>query len=198
MANLAVRRGRPPRARAAMEDRSAEARGQRLDLGAVRQQFGLFLRMAKPYFRDERDAQRQLGTVLALTLLNSGVSVLFSFVGRDFWTALSAKDTAQFYDLMIKFAGALAIGTPIAVQYKFQRANLALSWRAWMTERLTDLYLSNRSFYNIDLDGGVDNPDQRLTEDVKYFTRVSLDFSITVRGPRLPAGVKGELAQGAV
>lgn len=37
-----------------------------------------------------------LATVVALTLLNSGVSVAFSYIGRDFWTALSNKDPAQF------------------------------------------------------------------------------------------------------
>ncbi|KAG8465159.1 hypothetical protein KFE25_012522 [Diacronema lutheri] len=136
--------------------------------------------MATPYFRESDDAKRQLGGVLALTLLNAGISVLFSFVGRDFWTALSAKDTVHFYELMLRYAAALAIGTPISVQYKFARAALALSWRQWMTERLTALYLADRNYYEIDLRGDVDNPDQRLTEDIKYFTRVSLDFFITL------------------
>lgn len=188
------RLGRAPTRCVAPAGRGDEGEGEppaaarKIKPEVLKQQFALFRRMATPYFRDSDEARRQLGGVLALTLLNSGISVLFSFVGRDFWTALSAKDTVHFYELMAKYAAALAIGTPISVQYKFQRANLALAWRAWMTERLTALYLAERNYYEIDIRGQVDNPDQRLTDDIKYFTRVSLDFFITVRSAEWTGG----------
>lgn len=46
--------------------------------------------------QEDMGARWLLATVVALTLLNSGVSVAFSYIGRDFWTALSNKDPAQF------------------------------------------------------------------------------------------------------
>lgn len=46
--------------------------------------------------QEDSGARWLLGGVVALTLLNSGVSVAFSYIGRDFWTALSNKDPAQF------------------------------------------------------------------------------------------------------
>lgn len=157
-----------------------------IQMELVRKQLVLFWRMAQPYFRESDDAKRQLAGVLALTFLNAGLSVLFSFVGRDFWSALSAKDTTRFYELMLRYGAALVVGTPISVQYRFARSSLALSWREWMTARLTTLYLADRNYYEIEVGGAVDNPDQRLTDDVRSFTRTSLDFFITVRLPQRP------------
>ena len=36
-----------------------------------------------------------LGAVIVLTLTSSGVSVWFSYIGRDFWTALSTKNEPE-------------------------------------------------------------------------------------------------------
>lgn len=46
--------------------------------------------------QEDTKARWLLAGVVALTLLNSGVSVAFSYIGRDFWTALSNKDPEQF------------------------------------------------------------------------------------------------------
>jgi putative ATP-binding cassette transporter len=50
--------------------------------------------------------------------MNSGVSVAFSYVGKDFWNALSSKDPDQFYDMLWKFAAALLVGSPVSVLYR--------------------------------------------------------------------------------
>ena len=46
--------------------------------------------------QEDTGARWLLAGVVGLTLLNSGVSVAFSYIGRDFWTALSNKDPEQF------------------------------------------------------------------------------------------------------
>ena len=56
-------------------------------------QFQLFSKMALPYFKEEKSARMLLGIVIGFTLLNSWVSVGFSFLSRDFWSALNTKDT---------------------------------------------------------------------------------------------------------
>ena len=69
---------------------------------------------------------------------------------------------------------------PRQVLYKFQRARLALNWREWMTTELARQYYSDQAYYKIEIDREIDNPDQRITEDVAAFTKVSLDFFITL------------------
>jgi len=53
-----------------------------------------------------------------MTLLNSGVSVAFSYVGKDFWSALSSKDPEKFTSVLIKFSAALVAGAPVSVLYR--------------------------------------------------------------------------------
>ena len=140
----------------------------------------LFWRLAVPYFEQADGAKLNFGLMLLLVLVNSGISVIFSFVGRDFYSALSAKDQALFLEKTANFAVGLAVATPLTVLYKFQRQRLALNWREWMTTELARQYYSDQAYYKIEVDRDLDNPDQRICEDVTAFTRVSLDFFITL------------------
>ena len=89
--------------------------------------------------------------MLALTLANSGISVLFSYVAKDFWNALSARDVETFGVVLGKYVIALGIGAPIATLYKYQREQLAVHWREWMTRRTFQLYAQHKVYYNLQL-----------------------------------------------
>lgn len=41
--------------------------------------------------------------------------------------------------MMRKFFGALVVGVPVNVMYKFYRQRLSLSWREWLTTRIMDV-----------------------------------------------------------
>lgn len=41
--------------------------------------------------------------------------------------------------MMRKFFGALVVGVPVNVMYKFYRQRLSLSWREWLTQRIMDV-----------------------------------------------------------
>jgi hypothetical protein len=151
-----------------------------MDWDAVSRTASLFRKMALPYFEEEKSARVLLAIVIAFTLLNSGVSVGFSYLSKDFYNALNSKNTDEFYPLLRNYALALTGGTPVAVLYKFYRNKLTVQWRAWMTQRILDMYEANRSYYAVEMKGDLDNPDQRIAEDVRSFTRSSLDFSITI------------------
>lgn len=139
-----------------------------------------FLKIAKPFFQEDKVARDSLIGVVALTLLNSGVSVAFSYISRDFYSALNARDEAVFYEKIELFFVALVIAVPISVYYRFLREKLSLYWREALTRRVLDLYYADRTFYIIETLRDVDNPDQRITEDIRQFTRASLDFFITL------------------
>jgi putative ATP-binding cassette transporter len=42
------------------------------------------------------------------------------------------------------------------------------------------MFQADRSYYLLEARKDIDNPDQRIAEDARAFTRVSLDFSITL------------------
>jgi len=66
-----------------------------------------------------------------------------------------------FYGVLKQYVPALLVGAPVATYYKFQRAQLAVSWREWMTERTLQIYSSERVYYALERGKEIDNPDQR-------------------------------------
>ncbi len=48
------------------------------------------------------------------------------------------------------------------------QSKLSLEWREWMTEQLLSQYLADRSFYQLQAEQLVDNPDQRIASDVRW------------------------------
>ena len=187
-----------------------------------------FREMASPYFTEQATARGLFVSMIALTLFNSGVRVVFSYLARDFWTALSAMDPDAFYRIMKRFFMALVLLAPITVLYRYQRQKLAIHWRGWMTGRVLELYASNSNvYYGLERSSGgnpmeddetdaeqekevdektsfsskpssfqptkrqritskstapvgVDNPDQRIAEDVRSFTEFSLSLFLTI------------------
>lgn len=141
-----------------------------------------FLDIAVPYYKEDAKARSLLITVVLLTLLNSGVSVGFSYVNRDFYNALSARNEEEFYAKIVLFFGFLSLAVPLTVAYRFYREKLSLYWREGLTNKVLDQYCINKMFYNLEVsrDPLFDNPDQRIAEDIRAFTRTSLDFFITL------------------
>ena len=154
--------------------------GQKLDWEKIGEQSKVFWQMAFPYFEESKAGRWLFAGMIGLTLCNSGVSVAFSYLGKDFWNALSSKNTVEFYNVLTKYVGALLVGAPIVTLYKFQRERLAVHWREWMTDRTLQLYESNRVYYALERGREIDNPDQRITEDVQSFTSFSLQLFLTI------------------
>ncbi|MEB3342508.1 ABC transporter ATP-binding protein/permease [Okeania sp.] len=123
-----------------------------------------------------------LTLLLFLSLSVSGLNVIISYVGNFFTTALAEKDQPTFWRFLFVYAGVFVVGTPIVVVYTYTRQKLGLYWRKWMTNKFIENYLNNRSYYQINSERKIDNPDQRIAEDIKYFTNQSLSFLLTILG----------------
>ena len=119
-----------------------------------------------------------LTLLLFLSLSVSGLNVIISYVGNFFTTALATKEEATYWRFLFVYAGVFIIGTPIVVIYVYMREKLGLYWREWMTHRFLDNYLENRAYYEINSAGVIDNPDQRISEDIKLFTPPKSVFSV--------------------
>ena len=163
---------------------------------SIRKHVRMFWDMSTPYFSESREAKCLFGLLIALMLLDSAARIAFSYLARDFWSALGDKDQEQFYKVMREFLIALCLLAPVNVFFRYQREGLAIKWRQWMTKRIITLYFYNqhRIYYRLEQQqeensssgggGGesnfVDNPDQRLAEDVRSFTSYSLSLFLTV------------------
>ena len=74
---------------------------------------------------------------------------------------------------------------PIYACFYFVRDKLGIYWRRWLTHRFLDSYFSKRRYYELNADTGIDNPDQRIAEDINTFTQRSLFFLFILIGSTL-------------
>ncbi|XP_047264110.1 ABC transporter D family member 2, chloroplastic isoform X2 [Capsicum annuum] len=141
-----------------------------------------FWKVAVPYWSsdDKVQARLQLAAVFALTLGTTGITVGFSFLGRDFYNALANKDQQQFTKQLLYYLAGFAGGIPFFVLRDYAREKLSLRWRSWMTSYYMDRYLKNKTFYKIQSQSTIDNPDQRIVDDLSSFTGTALSFSLTL------------------
>ncbi|KAK6934779.1 ABC transporter-like, ATP-binding domain [Dillenia turbinata] len=141
-----------------------------------------FWKVAAPYWSsdDKVQARLQLAAVFALTLGTTGISVGFNFLGRDFYNALANKDQEQFTKQLFYYLGAFAGGIPFFVLRDYARDTLALRWRSWMTCYYMERYLKDQTFYKIQSQSIIDNPDQRIVDDLSSFTGTALSLSLTI------------------
>ena len=131
-----------------------------------------------PFFKSEKKkkARLLLGLLLGFAIAVAFVQVLMSYVARDFMDAFTARDRAGFQRNLWLYLGTFAIVVPIGVFYRYTEEKLALLWRQWMTYHLLKRYFANRAYYHLRSSDTIDNPDQRIAEDVKNFTTTTLSF----------------------
>jgi len=123
-----------------------------------------------------------LALLLFLSLSVSGINVVISYISNFFTTALAEKDQITFWRFMWVYAGVFIVGTPIVVIYGYTQDKLGLYWREWMTDSFLGSYFQNRAYYEINSQKEIDNPDQRIAEDIKSFTSTSLEFLLLILG----------------
>lgn len=139
-------------------------------------------RISRMYFYGDRKSKARflLVIVLILCAVCAGLFVVMSYVQRDFSSALSGKDIPGFYRAIWKFVGIIVIAAPLYAYYHYMQDLLSLEWRVWLTEYLLSSYFSNRAYFDLKMDGKLDNPDQRICEDVSSFVRNTLDIIILI------------------
>lgn len=135
-------------------------------------------KLARPYWVSD---QRWVALgLLAITLLLSGsirgTNVVFSYVNRDLMTALTLRDSTRFYHKMALVAIYSVVAAPIAALDGWVIGKLMVNWRQWLTEQFLSKSFSDRAFYRISSGTAVDNPDQRISEDLNTFATFTVTF----------------------
>ena len=137
----------------------------------------------KPGARAFSDVIRSWITLILLILLIVGLvstTAYNSFVNRYLVDSLiQDKDYSKFINILIINIVVLVCLTLLAGLSKFVRKQIALDWYKWLNDQILDKYLSNRAYYKINFQTDVDNPDQRLSQEIEPVTTNALNFSAT-------------------
>jgi putative ATP-binding cassette transporter len=146
-----------------------------------------FWRITGDYFTGRKSLRvwLMLALLLLFVLFSVRLSVLFTYQSNDLNTALQkAFQGTAAGDDVVKQSGihgfwmslwifvllaAIFIARIVLDIYLTQR--FVIAWRVWLTGHLTDDWLEGRAYYrDLFIDDTMDNPDQRIQQDVDIFT----------------------------
>ena len=139
-----------------------------------------FVRALKDFLTSEVrwPARVLFGVLIAFAFTINGLNVVNSYVGRDFMTAISRRDQTGFIRQALLYIVVFAGSTAVAVLYRFTEERLGLLWRIWLTRRIIRQYLVDRTYLHLKESAAVENPDQRIADDVRAFTATTLSFTL--------------------
>jgi putative ATP-binding cassette transporter len=138
--------------------------------------------LTKPYFLKSDDRWAGLGLIVVLVGLNLGsvyLNVLFTEWNNLFYTALQEKNWAVFVHQMLRFCWIAALLIASSVYQVYLNQMLQIRWRKWLTREYLDSWLDRRAYYRMQLaNGATDNPDQRISDDLRLFVGQTLGLSL--------------------
>ncbi len=127
--------------------------------------------LTKGYWGSEErwSARLLLAAIVGLNLGLVGVTVLQNQATGELFTALQQRDAAGFSHAFFIVVLLILLYLAVAVLRVYLDQTLQLRWRRWLTDQYVTRWLADRTFYRMRFSGRIDNPDQRISEDVRLF-----------------------------
>jgi vitamin B12/bleomycin/antimicrobial peptide transport system ATP-binding/permease protein len=109
--------------------------------------------------------------LLLLTVSSVRLDVVLSYQGNGLLTAMQRLDAAEFWKYIGIF-GILATINVVLVLFTFWISQAQIiHWRLWLNQRMAGDWLSGTAYHRMRfVNAPVDNPDQRIQQDVTSFT----------------------------
>lgn len=138
-----------------------------------------------PFIGQVRAREGVIGTsivaiLIALNLAQVALNVRLSFFSRDMFNALEAKDAVAFwYQLFVIFTPLAAVFVAAALTEVLLQNVLMIRWRAFLNTYYVGQWLGDGTHYRMQLLGrSADNPDQRISDDLRKFVESTYSLSI--------------------
>ena len=147
-----------------------------------------FWSLTRPYWASKQRAKgiTLLVTVIALVLAMVWMEVQFNNWNRDFYNTFEQKDQAEFFRQLGLFALLALTWIIMAVYRLYFQQMLQIEWRTWLTDHFLAGWLKDQAHYRMQLlaraadpaVAGMDNPDQRIAEDLRMFVDFTLSLAL--------------------
>jgi putative ATP-binding cassette transporter len=143
-----------------------------------------FARLAWPYFRPGRTwlSCRPIATfafMLLMAIFSVRISVLVTYASNGIYTALQELNSSAFLRYMGIFAIIAIINIFEVMLSYFVTSVFVLHWRTAMTDSLIGDWIKGDAYYRGEFTSEpVDNPDQRIQEDITTFANSSQDLAV--------------------
>jgi len=143
------------------------------------------VRIAAPYFRSEDGwwAIGLVGCAIAAQLIFVGSQVAENYWRNAFFQTLQNKDWNGFLFQFAVYSLISVFWVAGTVYQRYFTQWLTIRWRRWLTEQYLDRWLAGPVHYRAMIaSGNVDNPDQRIAEDIRQFIDSVLSLTIGLIG----------------
>jgi vitamin B12/bleomycin/antimicrobial peptide transport system ATP-binding/permease protein len=147
----------------------------------IRSTLATVWRIAAPYFRSEDKLAgcALLAGVIAIELALVANDVLVNQWRNRFYNTLQEKDWDGFVRENIIFCVLATVSVVLQVYSLYLNQWLQIRWRRWLTTKYLDEWLHDANHYRMQLQGdAADNPDQRITDDIKLFVDRTLGIGL--------------------
>jgi vitamin B12/bleomycin/antimicrobial peptide transport system ATP-binding/permease protein len=147
----------------------------------LRSTLAIVWRIASPYFRseDKLAGRTLLAAVISIELSLVLINVLLNQWNNRFYNALQEKNWDGFVREIGIFSLLATFYIALSVYQLYLNQWLQIRWRRWMTSTYLSQWLHNANHYRMQLKGdAADNPDQRITDDVKLFVDQTLNIGV--------------------
>lgn len=137
--------------------------------------------LTKGYWQSEAKIKAfvLLAIILVLKFGSVYLDVWYNDWSRDFDNALFKKSNTL-YDLLITFGWLSAIYIAVGMADYYFNEKLIIDWRCWLTESFLNKWLTDKAYYNLQMfNHDTDNPDQRISDDIKDFVSKTLSISLS-------------------
>lgn len=142
-----------------------------------------FVRLARPFWTsEERGKAWGTAALLAvLTLMLVGVSVVLVQLGGAIFDAVQNYDLKAFLHALEFWSLWAFLYCILGVYQSYISMALTIRWRRWMTDHFVGQWLGDKTFYFWQISGQPsDNPDQRISEDIRDFLGTNDTLSGTI------------------
>jgi vitamin B12/bleomycin/antimicrobial peptide transport system ATP-binding/permease protein len=147
----------------------------------IRSTLATVWRISIPYFNSEDKwvGRGLLAAVIAIELALVGNDVLINLWRARFYNALQEKDWNGFVREMLVFCALATVLVALQVYQLYLNQWLQIRWRNWMTSKYLADWMHDANHYRMQMQGeAADNPDQRMSDDVKLFVSQTLAIGV--------------------
>ena len=145
--------------------------------------FKRFWKIARLYWLGEEKwgAIALFSILIVFNLVSTHFDVITNTQQGEVLSALAVQDGSRFWTTTKHLFGAYIILTINWGGYNYIRKKLTLYWRRWLTRDFLGKYFQNRAFYELSQSQkAIDNPDQRIAEDINKFADGFLTFFFNI------------------
>ncbi|HEY9802768.1 MAG TPA: ATP-binding cassette domain-containing protein [Leptolyngbyaceae cyanobacterium] len=147
--------------------------------------------VAQPYWYPTKAEGRVFADVIRswgmlILLLSLIVGIVAANAANSYWNRyvldiiIEERDLTKYNTTLLPSCLILVGIVLLVTSLRYVRKKVTLDWYKWLNVYILEKYLSNQAYYKINFKSKIDNPDQRLSQEIEPITSSALRFSSTL------------------